>query len=177
MVSRTGTSAGAAARITGSLPMSWDLPTSWRGRPLPGPAFDQHGPSGGCFCLLEDLVDLGNLLQELRPGGRVGRALYPAGAGELGGLVEQRVELRVLREVRGLEVVGPEHPEVVLDQVGPLLLDGQGAGAEGRVVIALVLLLDHPHRLGLDAGLRRVVDTAGQVAVGRQGGRRGQQTP
>ena len=64
-------------------------------------------------------------------------ALGAGGAGQLGGLVEQAVQLGVLLEVRGLEVVGPQHPEVVLDQLGPLLLDQDGAGAEDRVLVAL----------------------------------------
>ena len=66
----------------------------------------------------------------------------------------------------GLEVVGPQHPQVVLDQLGALLLDDQGAGAELRVGVGLVLLADGLDRLGLDAGLGRVVDATGQVAVG-----------
>jgi hypothetical protein len=76
------------------------------------------------------------------------------------------VELGVLLQVGRLEVVGPQHPEVVLGEVGPLLLDDQGAGLEGLVVRRLVLLLDGLHRLGLDPGLGGVVDAAGEVAVG-----------
>ena len=94
------------------------------------------------------------------------RALGAAGAGELGGLVEQVVQLRVLLEVRGLEVVGPQHPQVVLDQLGALLLDDDRAGPEVGVVVAVVLLDDGLDRLGLDPGLGGVVDAARQVAVG-----------
>ena len=72
----------------------------------------------------------------------------------------------------GLEVVGPQHPQVVLDQLGALLLDDQGAGAELRVGVGLVLLADRLDRLGLDPGLRRVVDAARQVAVGADDGAR-----
>ena len=61
-------------------------------------------------------------------------ALGAGRAGQLGGLVEQRVQLRVLLEVRGLEVVGPQHPQVVLDQLGALLLDEDRAGLELGVV-------------------------------------------
>ena len=43
--------------------------------------------------------------------------LRAGGPGRLGGLVEQVVQLRVLLEVRRLEVVGPQHPQVVLDQL------------------------------------------------------------
>ena len=67
----------------------------------------------------------------------------------------------MLLEVLGLEVVGPQHPEVVLDQVGPLFLDDDGPLPE-RLVLRIVVLLDGPlHRFGLDAGLGGVVDTAG----------------
>ena len=60
-------------------------------------------------------------------------ALAAGGAGLLGGAVEQVVQLRVLLEVRRLEVVGPQHPEVVLDQLGALLLDdaARGSGTPG----------------------------------------------
>ena len=53
----------------------------------------------------------------------------------------------------------------MLDQVGALLLDDEGAGAKRRVFVRLVLLDDGLDRLGLDARLRRIVDTAWQVAV------------
>src|SRR5690348_955918 len=65
--------------------------------------------------LPEDLVDLLDLREELVGFGHIGAALGASGASELSGLVEQRVELRVLLEVRRLEVVGPQHPQVVLD--------------------------------------------------------------
>src|SRR5713226_4669623 len=92
--------------------------------------------------LPEDLVDLLDLGEKLFRLGHVDAALGAGRAGELGGLVEQRVQLRVLLEVRGLEVVGPQHPQVVLDQLGPLLLDLQRAGPEFRVRVLLVLLAD-----------------------------------
>ena len=72
----------------------------------------------------------------------VGAALRAARARQLGGLVEQPVQVRVLLEMRRLEVVGPQHPQVVLDELGPLLLDLQRADTEGRVVVLLVLLAD-----------------------------------
>ena len=65
-----------------------------------------------------------------------------------------------------LEVVGPQHPEVVLDELGALLLDDRRAHPEVGVVVPGDLLADHLDRLGLDAGLGGVVDAAGQVAVG-----------
>src|SRR3954451_6862177 len=124
-------------------------------------------PDSALLGLPEDVRDLGDVVEHLLPGlrvhGRLG-AVRPA-TGGLGGLVEQLVELRVLLEVRRLEVVRPEHPEVVLDEVRPLLLDQDRAGPEGRVLVALVLLLDRLDRLGLDPGLSRVVDAAGEVAV------------
>src|ERR1700759_741596 len=73
--------------------------------------------------LPEDLVDLLDLGQQFVRLGHVHAALGPRGPGELGGLVEQLVQLRVLLEVRRLEVVGPQHPEVGLDQLGGLFLD------------------------------------------------------
>ena len=62
-------------------------------------------------------------------------ALGAGRAGELGRLVDEGVQLGVLLEVRGLEVVGPQHPQVVLDQLGALLLDQDRAGAEVGVVV------------------------------------------
>src|SRR5690606_40877967 len=88
---------------------------------------------------LGDFVDLGEQLVRDR---RVRRTLGAAGAGELGGLVEELVKLRVLLEVRWLEVVSPQHPEVVLDQLSALLLDDERPGTELRVVAGLVLLAD-----------------------------------
>src|SRR5215470_2247310 len=122
---------------------------------------------------LADLLDLGEKLVRL---GHVGAALGAAGTGQLGGLVEQRMELRVLLEVRRLEVVGPQHPQVVLDQFGPLFLDDQCAGPERGVVVVLVLLADGLDGFGLDACLRRVVDPAGEVAVRVGSGLRFQET-
>src|SRR4051794_14035731 len=72
--------------------------------------------------LPEDGVDLGYQVQQLLAVRRIHRALAAAGAGLLGGLVEQLVQLRVLLEVRRLEVVGPQHPQVVLDEFRALLL-------------------------------------------------------
>jgi hypothetical protein len=40
------------------------------------------------------------------------------------------VELRVRLEVLRLEVVGPQHPEMVLHQVGTLLLDDEASSLE-----------------------------------------------
>src|SRR3954447_2594853 len=115
--------------------------------------------------LPEDLRDLVDLVEQLLRLARVNAALAAGSAGSLGRVVEELVQLRVLLEVWRLEVVGPEHPQVVLDELGPLLLDEQGAGAENRVLVALVLLADRLDRLGLDTCLCRVVNAAGQVAV------------
>ena len=52
----------------------------------------------------------------------------------LGGVPEEGVEVGVLLEVLGLEVVGPQHPEVVLDHVGPLFLDDDGPLPERLVL-------------------------------------------
>ncbi len=51
----------------------------------------------------EDLRDLLDLLEELVGDGGVGGALGTAGAGQLGGLVEEGVQLGVGGEVRGLK--------------------------------------------------------------------------
>src|ERR1022692_245648 len=124
-------------------------------------------PEGlGLLGLPEDLVDLVDLGQQFVRLGDVGAALGATSAGQLGGLVEQRVQLGVLLEVRRLEVVRPQHPQVVLDQLGPLFLDQDGAGPELGVRVLRVLLVDAFDRFRLDPGLRRVIDSAGQVAVG-----------
>src|SRR6266852_7154235 len=88
---------------------------------------------------LGDVLDLG---EQGVGGGRVGAALGASGACELGGVVEQLVQLRVLLEVRWLEVVGPQHPLVVFDKVGALFLDVYLPGAEFGVGVLLVLLAD-----------------------------------
>src|SRR5580698_6768174 len=61
--------------------------------------------------LPEDLGDLLDLAQQLVRLLDRAAALGAARPGQLGGLVEQLVELRVLLEVGGLEVVGPQHPQ------------------------------------------------------------------
>src|SRR6202034_1746011 len=96
----------------------------------------------GLLGLPEDLADLLDLAQQLVPGRGVRAALGAGRAGPLSGLGEQRVQLRVLLEVRRLEVVGPQHPEVMLDQLGTLFLDDQAAGPELGVRVLLVFLLD-----------------------------------
>src|SRR5690242_16946890 len=116
--------------------------------------------------LPEDLVDLLDLGQQFVRLGHVHAALGTRGPGELGGLVEQLVQLRVLLEVRRLEVVGPQHPQVMLDQLGTLFLDEDRAGPELGVRVLRVLLRDGLDRFRLDPGLRRVIDSARQVAVG-----------
>ena len=113
----------------------------------------------------------GDLVQQALADGLVVGLLHLAR--RLRRLPEQVAQLGVLGLVLGLEVVGPQHPQVVLDQVGPLLFDEDRPGLERLVVRRVVLLLDGLDRLGLDAGLGRVVDTARKVAVGVDGGRRG----
>jgi hypothetical protein len=53
----------------------------------------------------------------------------------------------------------------VLDQLRALLFDDQVAGAEFRIRILLVLLVNGLEGLGLDTGLNGIVDAAEQVAV------------
>ena len=70
-------------------------------------------------------------------------------------------------QVGGLEVVGPQDPQVVLGELTALFLDDGGAHLEVSVVGGVVLLHAGLHRLGLEARLGGVVDAAGEVAVGR----------
>jgi hypothetical protein len=92
----------------------------------------------------------------------------------LDGVVDQHVQVGVLLEVLGLEVVVPQHREVVLGQRGAVVDDLECAGPEDRVLVGQELLLHGLDGLRLDAGLGGVVDAAGQVAVGRDDGPRGQ---
>src|SRR4051794_22071536 len=150
-----GTSSTVAGRIN-------DVPVTF-----PGPAVTLGALS--LLGLPEDLVDLRDLLEQLLGFAWVDGALAAGRAGQLRGLVEQLVQVRVLLEVRWLEVVGPQHPQVVLHELGALLLDDERASAEDGVLVALVLLADGLDRLRLDARLRRVVDAAGKVTVSRDG--------
>src|SRR5581483_7677588 len=145
----TATAAGARPRRPPSSP-----PSPWTRSALAG---------------LERRVDLVDEPEQLVGDGHVGGLLGVAGG--LGGTPEEVVEVGHLLQVLGLEVVGPEHPEVMLDQVGALLLDEDAAGAVVGVLVLLVPLHDRLDRLRLDAGLGRVVDAAGQVAVGVGRGR------
>ena len=71
-----------------------------------------------------------------------------------------------LLQVLRLEIVVPEDVQVVLDELGALLLDVDAAGAEELVVTGVVLLDDAQAGLGLDPRLLRVVDAARDVAMG-----------
>src|SRR5688500_7461149 len=84
----------------------------------------------------------------------------------LGCLPESLVQVGVLIEVLGLEVVVPQDIEVVLHELGTLLLDVDAARAEVLVVAGVVLLDNAQARLGLDAGLFGVIHAARDVAVG-----------
>ena len=119
-------------------------------------------------------VDLVDQLEQLLRVVEVGRGLDLADL--LVRVPEQLVEVRDGLEVLGLEVVVPQDVEVVLDEVGLLLLDRDRARPEGRVLVGGVLLDDPVAGLGLDAGLLGVVDAARQVAVGVGDGRRGEQS-
>src|SRR6266536_79314 len=140
------------------------------------PAAGQYGWRAGSrlLGLPEDLRDLLDLAEQLVGGCRIDRALRAARPRQLGRLVEKLVQVRVLHEVGRLEVIGPEHPEVVLEQFGALLLDDPGPGTELRVGVGLVLFTDRLDRLRLNPGLCRDVDAARQVAVGMYDGPRGQ---
>src|SRR5438552_9625545 len=108
-----------------------------------------------CVGLVDGSLDLGRLLRRIP---------------------EQLVQVRDGRDVLGLEVVVPQHIEVLLHEVGPLLLDVDCARPKDRVGAGLVLLDDLVAGLGLDTGLLRVVDAAWQVTVRVSGGRRPQPT-
>src|SRR6478735_9188823 len=99
---------------TNAAPTRWVGAASGSVRPS-----STRGPSprSGLLRLPEDLRDLVDLGEQLVGLAGVELTLGAGGTGQLGGLVDQGVQLRVLLEVRGLEVVGPQHPEVVLDQL------------------------------------------------------------
>src|SRR5580693_4456995 len=143
---------------------AWQCPLSRDGTALP-----RRPTSPRDLALLrlpEDLRDLLDLREQLVRRGDVGRALGAATTpGQLRGLVDEGVQLRVLLEVRRLEVVRPQHPQVVLDEFRALFLDDERPGAELRVGVRGVLLADGLDGLRLDPGLFGVVDTARQVAV------------
>src|SRR6266511_1839376 len=127
---------------------------------------------GGLLRLPENLVDLADEVEQLLALAWVLRLLRYSSF--LGCVPQEVVELRVLLGVLGLEVVRPQNPQVVLHQVGPLLLDDEApglvvlCGLVGRLlpVGVLIALLDALDGFGLDARLCRVVDAARQVAVG-----------
>jgi hypothetical protein len=75
------------------------------------------------------------------------------------------VQVRVLPEVLGLEVVVPQDVEVVLDELGAFLLDVDAARLEQGVVAGLVHPNDLVAGLGLNTRLLGVVDPAGDIAM------------
>src|SRR5258708_2806968 len=148
--------------------------------PLAMTAEDRAGPSpawssgwliltsvaSALFRLPEDLGDVVDLGEQFLGRGHVRAGLRAtATAGQLGRLVEHLVELRVLLEVRRLEVVRPQRPQVMLDELGPLLLDQQRALPEHGIGVVTVLLADRLDGLGLDPRLGGVVHAAGEVTV------------
>src|SRR3954469_24775110 len=126
----------------------WGAVTTLVARPLLGRASQRCRSGGGLLGLPEDLGDLVDLAEQLVGDLGVPRGLGAAATGELGGLVEQLVEVGALLEVRRFAVVGPQHPEVVLDEVGALFLDRACAGLEVRVVVVGDLGHARLHRLG-----------------------------
>ena len=68
------------------------------------------------------------MVEQLLRVGEVGRRLHLRDL--LVRVPEQLVQVRDLLEVLGLEVVVPEDVEVVLDELGPLLLDRDRARPE-----------------------------------------------
>jgi hypothetical protein len=88
-------------------------------------------------------------------------------AGGLGGLPKEFVEIRVLLKVLGLEVVGPQNPQVMLDEFAALFFDEQRAHLEVVVARRVELLHAALDRLRFDPRLRWVVHATRQVAVRR----------
>ena len=83
------------------------------------------------------------------------------------------MQFRILLDVLGLEVIAPEDLELLLADLGVLFFDGDHADevAARRGVVGirrqLIDLLDHLRdRVGGDLRGRRVVDSAGDVAMG-----------
>jgi hypothetical protein len=137
-----------------------------KGRSLVGSAPSTRGWEEARPSSPEDLRDLVDRVEELLTLLGILRLLGRAGL--LRRPPEQVVQLRMLLEVLRLEVVGPQHPQVLLDQVRALLLDRERArsvvlvGLAGRLELLGVLVagLRGLHRFSLDARLRRVVDAA-----------------
>src|SRR6266498_202296 len=98
------------------------------GRPLGAPDGARNRTTPLLLGLPEDRVDLLDEAEELPALRRVLRLLRVAGG--LRGLPEEVVELGVRLEVLGLEVVGPQDPQMVLHQVRPLLRDEEAPGLE-----------------------------------------------
>jgi len=87
------------------------------------------------------------------------------GARRLGRLPEQAVQTRRRVDVVRLEEVGPQDPQMMLDELCPLVLDGNTSLSEYVIVGVVVFLTCFEHRLRLDSCLGRVVDAAHEVAV------------
>ena len=103
----------------------------------------------GLLGLPEDFRNFIDLSEELIRHCNVDGALGSAGTGKLGGLVKQFVEIGVLLKVRWFEVIGPQNPKVLLDQVRALLFDEEGARLEVHIVRCVVLLHAYLDRLSL----------------------------
>ena len=93
--------------------------------------------------------------------------------GSFGGLPEQVVQVGVRSQVLGLKVVSPKNPKVVLHEVGSLFFDERCTYFEIGVARRGVLFHARFDGLRFEFGLRRVVDTARQVTVGKDGERCG----
>ena len=91
--------------------------------------------------------------------------------GSFGGLPEQVVQVGMRSQVLGLKVVSPKNPKVVLHEVGSLFFDERCTYFEIGVARRGVLFHARFDGLSFEFGLRRVVDTAGQVTVGKYGER------
>src|SRR3954453_350998 len=146
---------------------------SWAARREEVSAAWSAGPAGDARLLapagrLPGCVDLVDHVEELPGVGEVGRGLHLRNL--LVRVPEQLVEVRDLLEVLGLEVVVPEDVEMMLRQVGALLLDVDRARRERGVAVRAHLLDDLVAGLGFDPGLLGIVDATRQVAVGADDG-------
>src|SRR5205814_8051109 len=95
-------------------------------------------------------VDLVDQVEELPRVTEIGRRLDLGG--RLGRVPEGLMEVWEGAEVLGLEVVVPQDVEVMLDELGSLFLDRDGAHPEGRILVAGPFLDDLVAGLGLVPG-------------------------
>ena len=161
--SRNGSAAvtdGAALRGPQHTRLSGVVFVRWRRR-----------EGSGLLRLLEDPIDLGNALRAVGSTTAVSQVFLASPAALVVVQTSSCSSGKPLG-VLGLEVVGPQHPEVVLHGLRPLFFDHDEARWQEHGIVGHVELLHAGlHRLRLDTSLRGVVDAARQVAVSEHGAR------